>query len=144
MRNAIVFATCLFSLITQPVTASEPTDLSGKYEYQGKLRDATISKVEIQKLKGQHHVHVWFYGRPDDVDWGEVTATEYNYAPARKTPDLVAVMQHGDAKAIVIIRVYGAVNEKINQLNVQSWLSYAHPDERHQNEAAQDMLTPKH
>jgi hypothetical protein len=38
----------------QSATASEPTDLSGNYEYQGNLRNATISKIEIQKLKGQH------------------------------------------------------------------------------------------
>ena len=126
-----------------PAIAAEPIDLSGTYEYKGSLRNACVSKIEIQRVKGQHLVHVWFYGRPDDVDWGLVAAKEYRYAPAGKTPDLVATMQHGDAKAIVSIRVSSASNEKIHLLNVQSWLSYDHPDERHQNEAAQDTLTAK-
>lgn len=129
--------------MAQSAAATEPTDLSGSYEYQGNLRNATISKIEIQKLKGQHHVHVWFYGRPDDVDWGEATATEYKNVPMNRTPDLAVVMRHGDAKAIITVRVNGAVNEKINQLKVQSWVSYTHSDEKHQNEAAQDMLKSK-
>lgn len=141
MRNAILFVLYLFMVC--PVYAGEPTDLSGVYEVQGNLREATISKLEILKVKGQHHIHVWFYGRPDDVDWGSVTATEYKYQPMRNTPDLVAEMQHGDAKAIVIVRVDSSSNEKIHSLNVQSWLSYAHPDEKHQNEAAHDTLLPK-
>lgn len=117
--------------------------MTGSYEYQGNIRSATVSKVEIEKVKGQHRVHVWFYGRPNDVDWGETSATEYNNPRMRNTPDLVVNMQHEDAKAIVVIRVDGAVNEKVNKLNVQSWVSWTHPDERHQNETAQDFLAPK-
>jgi hypothetical protein len=60
-----------------------------------------------------------------------------------QTPDLVATVQHGEAKAIVIIRVNSASNQKIHQLRVQSWVSYSHPDERHQNEAAEDTLATK-
>lgn len=144
MLKSALFALAILCLGARvPAIAAEPVDLSGIYEYKGNLRNASVSKIEIQRVKGQHLVHVWFYGRPDDVDWGVVAAKEYRYAPAGKTPDLVATMQHADAKAIVCIRVSSASNEKIHLLNVQSWLNYEHPDERHQNEAAQDTLTAK-
>lgn len=142
MRKELALFSGLFFLLLPAARAAEP-DLTGTYEYQGNIRSATISKVEIQKVKGQHRVHVWFYGRPNDVDWGETAATEYHNLPMRNTPDLVVTMQHEDSKAIVVVRVDGAVNEKVNRLNVQSWVSWTHPDERHQNETAQDFLIPK-
>lgn len=147
IRNLMLmfFLFLAFTVIQPPAKAGggPPTDLSGTYVYQGRQRDATISKIEIRKVKGQSLVHVWFYGLPDDVDWGEVVATEYRYTPMSITPDLVATLQHNDAKAIVAIRVENGSGEDIMSISVQSWMSWTHPDEKHVNEAARDSMLRK-
>lgn len=66
--------------------AGLPIDLSGTYLYQGRQREATISKLEIRKAKRRTYVHVWFYGLPDDVDWGEAIATDTNMLQCQVRP----------------------------------------------------------
>jgi hypothetical protein len=129
--------------MTAAFAQPKPMDLTGVYQYEGNLRNATVSKLEIKSIKGQYHIHVWFYGRPEDVDWGEVPATEYQrtgFSP--RTRDLMALLQHGDSKATVIVRVNNGA-EKASSITAQSWVTYAHPDERHPNEVADDMLNAK-
>jgi hypothetical protein len=99
MRKLLVFLSALcFSL--QSSAATEQGNLDGLYEYAGNLRDATISKIEIRKIKGQQHVHIWFYGRPSDVDWGDAVATEYRNPSMERWPDLVLNLQHEGCREV--------------------------------------------
>jgi hypothetical protein len=54
-------------------------------------------------------------------------------------------MQHGATKAIIVLRVGGAISrtdgsQTVHNITTESWIRYEHPDDRHPNESARDDL----
>jgi hypothetical protein len=148
ISNLILSSALLSCLLPLPALAADKGSLDGTYEYPGNIRNATISKVTIKTVNSQPRVHVWFYGRPEDVDWGEVTASEYYNQSMPRWRDLVAEMQHGTTKAIIVLRVGGAVSrtdgsQTVHNITADAWIRYEHPDDRHPNDFAHDDLKAK-
>ncbi len=121
---------------------------TGTYEATGDLRTATISRMTVDKVDGQPRLHVWFYGKPDDIDWGEFTAKEYESVlpssgghRARTSSNFrwTAILHHANQDSILIITpAGGSINNAT--LKVQSFTSFAKTDPRHQDTAAEDHL----
>lgn len=139
----VLVSTVLVSLISaQSASAISLDDFVGTYQYQGDIRKSTISKLEIKQANGQLRAHIWFYGRPDDVDWGEAPLIEYKkqpYSNPAPSPELTVQLEHGDAKSIIAIRI-GSYGKRVKSIEVKTWTSWLHQNDKHQNEVAEDSL----
>lgn len=140
IKPVLVTAVLLSLVSAQGASAISIDDFVGTYQYQGDIRKSTISKLEIKQTNGQLRAHVWFYGRPDDVDWGEAPLTQYRKdSNPTQAPELTMQLEHGDAKSIIAIHA-GLYGTKVRSIEVKSWTSWLHQDNRHQNEVAEDRL----
>lgn len=111
--------------------------LIGSWEAKtsGDYRTVTVSKVTVDKHEGQPRVHVWYYGQPNDIDWGTGKLREYSLPGYPSEKRWSAQMDHNGDDSILIFDSRGE-----NELAVDAYTSRAASDDRHPSLSTNDIL----
>lgn len=137
-KNVFAITALAFTslLIARPCSAQEFSTLEGTYEIRSNndLRTSAISKIVLDRYKGQPQGHLWFYSANGDVDWGTCVLKEFSQPGNNQNHQYVGHLKHNNDEAFLILQPYP------NQLNVQSYTHYSNADAKHPNLFCSDQL----
>ena len=135
--RGFLFLTLLFISSLTAANAEDVETLLGTYENTNHtdFRTTTVSKISVELYKGEPRVHAWYYGQPNDIDWGTSSLRKYSAPGYPNQLKWVAQLHHENDDSILIINPQSEI-----ALSVDSYTLRANNDARHPSLFTNDML----